>query len=180
MPNTDPSGYTLWDTPDDDTPMTWANWKSDEWGGNDIVDNPDFVDTTDFELQSYSPCIDAGTWLTHVTSATGSGTNVNVDNTYILHSDFGLLDEDGNAVDGMLISFYDATNGRQDREITDITYGTSITLDSNTSWIYNASYPDNPTYTTQIALRFMGAAPDIGAVEYETVASAGFHGVTID
>ena len=90
------------------------------------------------------------------------------------------MDEDGNAVEGMLISFYDATNGRQDREITDITYGTSITLDSNTSWIYNASYPDNPTYTTQIALRFMGAAPDIGAVEYETVASAGFHGVTID
>lgn len=164
----DPSSNTLWETPDDDTDMTWANWKADGWGGNGIVDNPDFVDTTDFELQSYSPCIDAGTWLTHVTSATGSGTTIDVNNTYILHDDMGLLDEDGNAVEGMLVSFFDNTNGRQDREITGITYGTSIVVDSSVSWIYNGVYPNDPDYTTQIALRFSGNAPDIGAVEYES------------
>lgn len=168
-----PSAYTLWETPDDDTDMTWANWKSDGWGGNDIVDNPDFVDTTDFELEEGSPAIDAGTWLTNVTSASGSGSSVNVSNTYILHSDFGLVDEDGSAIDGMLISFYDATNGRQDREITDIDYGGQITLDSSTTWIYNASYPNDPDYTTQIALRFYGSAPDIGAVEYGEEAGQG-------
>jgi len=169
VPNTDPSGYTLWDTPDDDTAMTWANWRIDAWGGadNDLADNPDFIDTTDFELTSGSPAIDAGGWLTHVTSTSGSGTTVNVDNTYILHSDFGLLDEDDNAVEGMLVSFYDTTNGRQDREITDITYGTSIVVDSSVTWIYDSENPNDPDYTTQIALRFYGTQPDIGAVEYE-------------
>jgi len=167
IPNTDPSGYALWKAPDDATTMTWANWKTDGWGGNDIVDNPDFVDTTDFELQAGSPAVDAGRFLTNVTSANGSGTIVNVANTYILHDDMGLVDEDGNAVDGMLISFYDTTNGRQDREITGITHGTSISLDSAASWIYNGSYPGDTAHTTQIALRFQGTAPDIGAKEFK-------------
>jgi hypothetical protein len=164
--STNPSGYTLWDTPDDDTAMTWVNWKADGWGGNNIVNDPNFVDTSTFELKSGSVAINAGTWLTNVTSTTGSGTTVNVANTYILHDDMGLVDEDGKPVDGMLISFYDATNGRQDREVTGITYGISITLDSTVSWIYNGSYPNDPAYTTQIALRFQGTAPDIGAAEH--------------
>ena len=167
VPNTDPSGYALWKTPDDATTMTWANWKTEGWGGNDIVDNPDFVDATDFELQAGSPAVDAGRFLTNVISANGSGTIVNVANTYILHDDMGLVDEDGNAVDGMLISFYDTRYGRQDREITGITHGTSISLDSTASWIYNGSYPSDTAYTTQIAIRFQGTAPDIGAKEFK-------------
>ena len=166
VPNTDPSSYTLWGTPDDATAMTWANWKTDGWGGNDRVVNPNFVDTTDFELSAGSEAIDNGTFLTNVTSATGSGTTINVANTYILHDDMGLVDEDGNAVDGMLISFYDTTNGIQNAEITGITYGTSITVTPKVSWIYDAANPTDSSKTTQISLHMAGSAPDIGAREY--------------
>jgi hypothetical protein len=173
-----PSSYSLWITPDDATTMTWANWKSDGWGGNDLVDNPDFVDTTNFELEPDSPAIDAGRFLTNVTSIPGSGTTINVANTYILHDDMGLVDADGSAVQGMLVSFYDNTNGTQDREITNITHGSSIVVDSSVTWIYNPSYPTNPAYSTQIALRMKGTAPDIGAWEFTPTTVEG--GVTFD
>jgi hypothetical protein len=175
----DPSGYSFWKTPDDCTAMTWANWKADGWGGHDIVGNPDFVDTTNFELQSVSPAVDTGTWLTYVSSVIG--TTVNVGNTYILHGNFGLVDEDGNSVSGMLVSFYDTTNGIQNREITSVTYGTSITIDSAINYIYNGSYPNDPDYTTQIVLRMSGDAPDIGAVEYQYAdsGSGGIEGVNL-
>jgi hypothetical protein len=165
--SSDPSAETLWQDHNGSV-YDFSDWQGTalQDANGDVVD-PDFINTTEFELKSSSPAIDAGTWLTHVTSATGSGATVNVDNNYCLHDDMGIKDQNGNAISGMLISLYDSTNGRQDREITGITYGTSITLNSNINWIYDVAHPDDPVYTTQIALRFYGAAPDIGAVQYE-------------
>ena len=162
----DPSSSSLWKTPDDCTAMTWANWKADGWGGNDFVTNPLFAETTNLTLQSGSPAIDAGTFLTYITSTSGSGTTPSVNNTYILHGNFGLKDETGATITGMEISLFDTVNGIQNREITSVSYGSTITLNSSVNWIYDAGHPTDPDYTTQIALRFTGSAPDIGAYEY--------------
>ena len=172
VPNTDPSGYALWGTPDDATLMTWANWKADGWGGNDRVVNPNFVDTTDFVLTVGSGAIDNGTFLTSITSNSASGTSFTVANTYILHDDMGLVNEDGGAVSGMLISLYDSTYGIQNAEITGITYGGAVVVTPSVNWIKD---------TTQISLRMYGTAPDIGAVEYESpVPSNAIQGVSIN
>ncbi len=162
----DPSSTALWNDPDNCNSQYWSGWNTLGYDTNGLVDNPDFVDASDFELQSYSPAVDAGGWLSYVSST--SGTTITVGNTYIFHGRMGMTDEMGNPIEGQLISFYDSTNGRQDREIVSVNYGTSITIDSSIDYIYNGSYPNDPDYTTQISLRFTGDAPDIGAVEYQS------------
>ena len=47
--------------------------------GMGYVWNP--ANLPNFGLQASSPCIDAGTWLAYITSASGSGTSFTVDNS---------------------------------------------------------------------------------------------------
>jgi len=161
----DPSASSIWR--DETTSRNFAAWQStsgfDVSGG---VDNPDFVTPgSDFTLTSISPAIDNGGFISNVT-AEGSGTTITVANPYRFHGNFGLRDEDGDLIDGMLVSFYHGTL-RQDVEILSVNYGTAtLTLDQTITTIYNSGSATDPDTTTQIALRFIGTAPDIGANEY--------------
>ena len=161
----DPTSYSLWQNPETTAARTWAQIQSDGYEENGVVGNPLFAEIIDFTLQSGSPAIDAGTFLTYITSTSGSGSTPSVNNIYILHGNLGILNASGASITGMEISLFDAVNGIQNREITS-TYGSTITLNSSASWIYDAGHPTDPAYTTQIALRFTGSAPDIGAYEY--------------
>jgi hypothetical protein len=165
-----PESTSLWNAPNDCGTFAFSGWQTDGWDSNSPTPaNPSFEDTTNFGLTSGSPAIDAGRFLTTIDQATGSGTSFTVSSTGPLHHDFGLTDANGTAISGMLISLYDATNGIQNTEITNIS-GSTVTVADTVSWTQN---------TTQIALRIKGTAPDIGAVEFQTP-SVQFGGVTID
>lgn len=115
-------------------------------GAHDITSDPLFYNLSgdDYILQSNSPAIDAGSWLTTISSATGSGTSFDV-------GDAGYFWDGNGVTDGDVIRF----QGGGTRTITDIT-GNTITVDSSVSW----------TLGDGIAPDFHGAMPDMGAYEY--------------
>lgn len=101
----------------------------------------------DFRLQDGSPCIDAGTWLAFVTSESGSGTTMAVDNS--------LYFSDGNRiVTGDTIQLQGQT---------------STAIVSSNDWQNNVLYLASPLTWTNgqgVSLQYNGAAPDMGAYEY--------------
>ncbi len=115
-------------------------------GANDIATDPLMVSpTTDsYGLQSASPAKNAGSWLTTITTATGSGTSFAV-------GDAGYFFDGETVITGDSIKL---SNG-QAGIITDITTNT-ITLDRSVSW----------TVGDGVALSYVGTAPDMGAYEY--------------
>ncbi len=99
----------------------------------------------DFSLQSNSPCIDKGAFLTSVTSTSGSGTSFTVADPYFFQGGSGVIQGD-------LIQLQGQTNTAQ---ITAIN-GTTLTLNKSLTW----------TNGQGVSLPFSGTAPDIGAFEY--------------
>ncbi|MCF6262742.1 MAG: hypothetical protein L3J24_04050 [Xanthomonadales bacterium] len=98
-------------------------------------------------LQAFSPMIDAGSWLTTITSSTGSGTVFQVDDAKFFFGGYGM-------VEGDLIQFEGQNTPIR---ITDVSYSDNrITVSQNTSW----------TNGLGIALPYSGNKPDIGAHEY--------------
>jgi len=117
---------------------------------NDTTD-PKMTDpgNADFTLQSDSPCIDAGVWLTTITSASGSGTTFIVDNPYFFFDGYDI-----SGLTGDVIRLEDGDVAT----ITDVNYGSgAITVDPSVSW-------DNGD---GVALNYNGSGPDIGALEYQ-------------
>ena len=123
-----------------------------------FIADPEFVNATsrpvgdyqtqgfDFSLQSNSPAIDAGTFLTETTSS-GSGTTLTVD-------DAKFFSDGLNATQGDLI----VVGNNDPVRITDVNYSTNqLTLNQSISWNDN----DN------VSLPYSGSAPDIGAYEYQ-------------
>ena len=182
--------YNLYYTVDDGDPTlddrwrnlsntlrNWEEWNSAGFDSNGSVANPNFTlpGSNDFTLTSSSTgAVDQGRYLTYVTAC--SETTITVADNRWFHGDFGLLDEDGNAVTGMEISFYDTTNGIQNKTITtdEITYAApgSFTIDSQlTGDTCQTGGDSNPANTTQVALTFVGSTPDIGALEYDMAIS---------
>jgi len=169
----DPSAYSIWGD-HNGVFYPWSTWKSSR--GNDTNSpnpaNPLMTDPVnqDYTLQSTSTARDAGGYLSfvdYVSSGSGSSATIVVDDPYWFHGHMGVTDSAGAAVEGMLVSFYDATNGLQNREITSINYGTkTLTLSSSIDYIYNAASQTNNTTNTQISLRFVGTHPDIGVEEF--------------
>jgi hypothetical protein len=102
----------------------------------------------DFHLQSTSPVIDAGAFLTTTRSA-GSGTRIPVYDAGYFFDGFGI-------VEGDLIQLESQTATVR---IVGIDYDNNIlTLDRTLTW-----------YTGQgVALAYSGNAPDIGAFEYDS------------
>jgi hypothetical protein len=101
----------------------------------------------DNTLQSNSPCIDAGNWLTNITSASGSDSQFTVTDSRWFHDGFGLTT-------GSVIQLEGKTNAVM---ITDINYSThTITLNQSVSW----------TQGDGIAFAYSGSGPDMGAYEY--------------
>ena len=123
------------------------------WDQNDL--NPGFVDLSgtdpddpdlpDLHLEPNSAAIDAGTRLTTITSASGSGTSFGV-------ADAGYFTDGWGIIEGDLIQL---ANGQRAR-ITDVNYETNvITVATGLSWTQNMG----------VSLAYEGPAPDLGAYE---------------
>ncbi len=128
------------------------------WDQNDV--DPGFVDTSgtdpdnpnlpDLHLKSNSPCIDAGTYLTTVTSPNGSGTTFQVADAGYFMDGWGIA-----GVQGDEIQLYGST---QRARIISVNYSTkTITVDGNITWAQNQG----------INLAYEEAAPDLGAYEFD-------------
>lgn len=136
------------------------------WDQNDT--DPGFVDLSgsdpddpnlpDLHLKPNSAAIDAGTWLTTITSASGSGTVFGV-------ADAGYFTNGWGIVAGDLIQL---ANGQRAR-VLDVNYGTGIiTVDTELSWMQNMG----------LGLAYEGSASDLGA--YEFVPTLELHGAPGD
>jgi cysteine-rich repeat protein len=129
-----------------------AGWQSTHPANfkNNIQANPLFVNenTKDFHLQSGSPMIDAGAFLTKTASA-GSGTSMQVEDVLYFYDGFRIEGEVGDLIqlDGQ------TTTAR----IVEIDYSTNtLTLSNSLTW----------TSGQGISLVYSGNKPDIGAYEY--------------
>ena len=110
----------------------------------------------DFHLQSGSPAIDAGQFLTETTSA-GSGTIMNVADAGYFTDGLGITEGDLIQLEGQDLT---AT-------ITSIDYNSNtITLDSSLTWNANQG----------VSLAYSGSAPDIGAYDFGLASSGGSDG----
>jgi hypothetical protein len=121
---------------------------SDNFSDN-VIDNPDMTDpgNGDFTLQDVSPCINAGIWLTTITSENGEGTEFVVDDARYFINGYGITDGD-------TIYF----EGGGSRTVTGVNYDTdTITVNSSISW----------TQGDGVTLIDFATAPDIGANQYE-------------
>ena len=116
-------------------------------GVNDIATDPLMVSpaTGDFNLVPASPANNGGSWLTTITTATGSGTSFTV-------ADAGYFWDGQGVTTGDVIRFQTSL---ERRTITDIT-GNVITVSQSVSW----------TTGDGIAYNFTGTLPDMGAKEY--------------
>jgi hypothetical protein len=128
------------------------------WDQNDVdpgfVDisgtDPDNPDLPDLHLLSNSPCIDAGIYLTTVTSPNGSGTTFQVADAGYFMDGWGIA-----GVQGDEIQLYGST---QRARIISVNYSTkTITVDGNITWAQNQG----------INLAYEEAAPDLGAYEFD-------------
>jgi parallel beta-helix repeat protein len=136
------------------TPVSWLEYTSPvNKGGigqdlHSITQNPLFFDgpNHNFHLQSNSPNIDAGGFLTQTINS-GTGTNIQVADARYFTDGMGLTDGD-------LIKV-----GSNDlAKVVSVNYGTNtIKVDNSISWDNGdpVSYP------------YSGMAPDIGAFEYQ-------------
>lgn len=133
--------------------------KANNWESGD----PKFVDAVpakttdpfnqnypDFNLQSKSPCIDNGAFLTKTTSS-GNGTRIQVEDAHYF-------------MDGWNFPSYMAVTGdkiqiegqTQTAQIIDVDYGNNIlTIDKSLTWSANQG----------VSLQYNGSAPDLGAFE---------------
>ena len=129
----------------------------DNWDQNSV--DPKFVNMSgsdpnnpnlpDLHLQAGSPCIDAGAHPTRITSDTGSGTQFQVEDARYFIDGWGIPHVRGDEIQ--------LPDGQQAR-ITNVNYDTNvITVDRVLTWTLNQG----------ISLAYKGAAPDLGAYEFE-------------
>ncbi len=116
---------------------------------NDLID-PKLTNPAsgDMRLQSSSPCIDAGQWLTTITSATGSGTSFVVADPYFFFDGYGISGVSGDTI---------KTQNGQKTTIQSINYNTKTITVSPAINIVNGE---------GLSLDYSGSKPDIGAIEY--------------
>jgi len=115
---------------------------------DNISVHPRFADefSRDFHLQSESPMIDAGGWLTTTVSA-GSGVQIPVEDARYFMDGWGVIEGD-------LIQLQGQTRTAR---ITGVDYDNNIlTIDQNLTWSLDLG----------VSLPYHGSAPDIGAYEY--------------
>ena len=129
----------------------------DNWDQNSV--DPKFVNPSasdpnnpnlpDLQLQADSPCIDAGTYPTRITSAAGSGAQFQVEDARYFIDGWGIPHVQGDEIQ--------LADGQQ-AHITNINYEANlITVDRVLTWTLNQG----------ISLAYEGAAPDLGAYEFD-------------
>ncbi len=113
-----------------------------------LSDNgPDDPSLPDFRLQKNSPCIDSGVCITKITSASGSGSQFQVE-------DAGYFTDGWGIIEGDEIQLEDSS---QKARITKVDYNNNtITVDKSLTWTQNMG----------VSLAYAGSAPDLGAHEY--------------
>lgn len=112
---------------------------------------PMFIDEDNriLRLQTGSPMIDAGGWLTTTTGA-GSGTQISVQDARYFMDGWGIIEGDLIQLEG----------DTQTARITNVTYdNNTITVDTSLTW----------TNGQGVSLVYKGSKPDIGAYEYDPV-----------
>jgi hypothetical protein len=109
--------------------------------GQDVYDRPDL------RLSSGSPCIDAGLWLTTISSASGSGNSFAVADARYFFDGWGIPGEQGD-----LIQLEGQPEGVRILSVD----GNIIMVDRPLIW----------TNGQGVALAYRGRAPDVGAYEY--------------
>ncbi|HUW23186.1 MAG TPA: PKD domain-containing protein [bacterium] len=120
------------------------------FSGN-VQQDPLFVDANnnDFHLQPGSPMIDAGGFLTIITSPSGSGNQITVEDAGYFYDGYGIEGEAGD-----IIQLKGQTTGTG---IINIDYNTNtLTLNQSLTW----------TTGQEVSLAYSGTALDIGAYEY--------------
>lgn len=118
---------------------------------NSMSLDPKFTNISgnDITLQSDSPCIDAGDFLTKTTGS-GTGTVIPVEDARYFHDGYGIAGVSGDTI----------KIGSNTATVTDIDYGANtITINKSISW----NNGDGVSYS------YSGSAPDIGAYEYISV-----------
>ncbi len=130
-----------------------GNWDGDTQGDPLFVDasltpgNPMDSSLPNMNLQSNSPAINSGGFLTTITSLTGSGTTFTVDDAGYFMNGWGIIEGD-------IIQLKGST---QRVKIINVDYTTNtITVASSLTW----------TQGQGISLSYEGSAPDAGAYEY--------------
>lgn len=122
-----------------------------------ISGTPDPTNKTqfDFHLQSNSPCINKGGFLTTITSSSGSGTSFTVEDAGYFFDGWTMAANIPTAtISGDIIQLQDQT---ATATITNVNYSTkTITVNTSLTW----------TNGQGISLAYGGSAPDIGAYEY--------------
>ncbi len=131
-----------------------GNWDGNAQGDPKFVNasktpgNPADSSLPDLHVQAGSPCVDGGTHLTTITSASGSGVSFKVTDAGYFMDGWGI-----SGVPGDEIRLIGST---QSARITSVDYSTgTITVDRALSWSQNQG----------LALSYEGSAPDIGAYE---------------
>lgn len=132
-----------------------GNWNGDDQGdplfadGSKTPGDPMDASRPDLRLRPESPCIDRGTYLTTISSASGSGTAFNVtDSRYFM---------DGWGIAGVLGDEIQLYGSSQKARITGIDYSNHrITVDRTLTWTQNQG----------VSLSYTGSGPDIGAHEH--------------
>lgn len=117
---------------------------------NSLEVNPQFVNAAagDFHLQSGSPLIDAGDFLTKTTEAKTESIIMQVQDAAYFYDGYGIAGEQGDLVQ--------LQGGTTTARIVSVNYGTNtLTLDRPLSW----------TAGQGVTLQFGGSAPDVGAFE---------------
>jgi hypothetical protein len=124
-----------------------------EWDSNNFEADPKFVNAAglNFNLQSTSVLVDAGAWLTTITSASASAqTSFKVADARYFYDGWNIPSERGDVIK------------TQGGEVTTIK---SISYETNTITV---NVPIDIVKGEGLALNYSGSAPDIGAHEYQS------------
>ncbi len=131
--------------------LSWAQWRGAPYSqdATAVTSDPLFTNPSsrDFTLQAGSPAIDAGINLTTVTSVSGTGTAIVVDDSYYFSDGLGIPGQSG---DSIRIGADQVTITGVDNDTKTITFTPSIT------WVQGEG----------VNYAFSGTAPDMGAYEY--------------
>jgi len=120
---------------------------------NSIIADPHLNSpaSEDFNLKPISPAVDAGAWLTTITSSSGFGTSFQVDDGTYFYDGYNIPGESGEII---------KTQSGQIATIVEVS-GNKITVNKPIRW----------TFGEGLALNYDGSSPDIGAKEYKTSSS---------